>query len=165
MTVGVLALALACGGEPKQATQESASTDRAQDFDPCSLLTREEISSAMSWTPDSSQHKWYGTTGNCTWFGPGSIPKTVALLVGQGMSDMSSSAAMAEWRAKQYKNSGITDAIVEPVEGLEVPAIRNELGGVAAVEMAIKGKLVTISSIADFAQVRALAQPVPARMP
>ena len=75
------------------------------------------------------------------------------------------STAMAEWRAKQYRDQCITDARVEPVDGLGVPAIRTELAGVAAAEMAIKGKLVTVSSVAEFSRVKSLSGPVVARMP
>jgi hypothetical protein len=58
----------------------------------------------------------------------------------------------------------VTDAVVEPVEGLGVPAIRNE-SGVVAIEMAVGAQLVTVGSIAaNFEQVRKLAGFVLARM-
>jgi hypothetical protein len=88
----------------------------------------------------------------------------ISLLVGQGMPDMSDSRKMADWRAKQYKEYKVTDAIVEPVEGLGVPAIRNEFG-VVAIEMAVGTQLVSVGGIsANFEQVRKLAGFVVARM-
>jgi len=71
---------------------------------------------------------------------------------------------MSDWRAKQYADSKVADAIVEPVEGLGVPAIRNEFG-IVAIEMAIKDQLVSVSSIsANLEQTRQLAGFVVARM-
>lgn len=156
---------LACGGgATKQAPAEAPSSPgRPAGVDACALLTREEITAALGWTPDSAATQGYGTTGTCTWAGPGAAEQ-LSLLVGQGMQDMSTSAAMASWRAEQYKNYAVTDAIVEPVEGLGVPAIRNELAGLVAIEMAIKGQLVTVSSIADFEKVKGLAGLVAGRM-
>lgn len=77
---------------------------------------------------------------------------------------MSDSRKMADWRANQHKEYKVADAIVEPLEGLGVPAIRNEFG-VVAIEMAVGTQLVTVSSIsANFEQVRKLAGFVLARM-
>lgn len=153
-----------CGGgetaEQTPATEQAATSN----FDPCALLTSEEIKSTLGWSPDSSQKKVYGTTGNCTYFGPSALTQQISLLVGQGMPDMSDSRKMADWRAKQYVDYKVTDAIVEPVEGLGVPAIRNEYG-IVAIEMAVGTQLVTVSSIsAKFDQVRTLAGFVVARM-
>ena len=157
---------VACGGdrtgEKAGSPEQTASTQTS--FDPCALLTADEITSAVGWTPDSSQKKSYGTTGNCTYFGPNAMLQQVSLLIGQGMPDMSDSRTMADWRAKQYKDYKVADAIVEPVEGLGVPAIRNEYG-IIAIEMAVGTQLVTVSSLAaKFEQVRKLAESVLARM-
>jgi hypothetical protein len=152
-----------CGGETAKQTPAAEQT-ATSDFDPCALLSFEEIKSTLGWSPDSSQKKVYGTTGNCTYFGPSALTQQISLLVGQGMPDMSDSRKMADWRAKQYVDYKVTDAIVEPVEGLGVPAIRNEFG-VVAIEMAIGGQLVSVGSIsAKLEQVRALAGFVVARM-
>lgn len=156
---------LGCGGsEQTDHAEPQGDTAAAQtDFDPCALLTFDEITSAVGWTPDSSAKKAYGTTGNCTYYGPNPYTQVVAVLVGQGMPDMSDSKKMADWRSAQYKDSKVADFTVEPVEGLGVPAIRNEFG-VVAVEMAVKDQLVSVSSLtASFDQVRKLAGFVLAR--
>lgn len=157
---------VACGGErtAEQASPPGQEVATQTSFDPCALLTAEEIMSAVGWSPDSSQKKAYGTTGNCTYFGPNAMLQQVSLLVGQGMPDMSDSRKMADWRAKQYTDYKVTDAVVEPIEGLGVPAIRNEYG-IVAIEMAVGTQLVTVSSLtAKFEQVRKLAESVLARM-
>lgn len=156
---------LGCGGsEQPDETQASPAAATAQsDFDPCALLTFDEISATVGWKPDSSVKKAYGTTGNCTYHGPNPYTQVVSVLVGQAMPDMSDSRTMADWRSAQYKDSKVTDFIVEPVEGLGVPAIRNEFG-VVAIEMAVKGQLVSVTSLsAPFEQVRKLAGYVVAR--
>lgn len=155
---------IGCGGAPEEAAQPAVQAAGQSDFDACALLTTEEIQASLAWVPDSTQKNSYGTTGNCTWFGPGGAMEQVSLLVGAGVPEMSSSATMAQWRAGQYANYGVTDAIVEPIEGLGVPAIRNEYGGLVAIEMAVRGQLVTVSSIATSDQVRALAGLVVGRM-
>lgn len=151
-------LAVGCGGstaDQAKATEQTAAAE--SNFDPCALLTYQEISSVLGWAPDSSRKQAYGTTGNCTYYGPNALTQTIALLVGQGMPDMSDATKMAEWRAKQYVDYGVKDAVVEPLEGLGVPAIRNEFG-VVAIEMAVGSQLVSVSSIAaNFDQVRTLA--------
>ena len=155
----------ACGGE--RASEQNTPSEQAASatsFDPCGLLTNDEIKGTLGWSPDSSQKKAYGSTGNCTYFGPNAMLQQVSLLVGQGMPDMSDSRKMADWRARQYTDMKVTDAIVEPVEGLGAPAIRNEFG-VVAIEMAIGSQLVSVGSIsANFEQVRKLAAFVLARM-
>ena len=157
---------VACSGD-KTAEQASSSEQAAASqttFDPCALLASDEIMGTLGWSPDSTQKKAYGTTGNCTYFGPNAMTQQVSLLVGQGMPDMSDSRKMADWRANQYKDYKVADAIVEPVEGLGVPAIRNEFG-VVAIEMAVGTQLVSVGSIsANFEQVRKLAGFVLARM-
>jgi hypothetical protein len=166
LSLTILLPLVACGGD-KTAEQAPASEQAAASetsFDPCALLSSEEIMGTLGWSPDSSQKKTYGTTGNCTYFGPNAMLQQISLLVGQGMPDMSDSRKMADWRARQYTDYKVTDAIVEPVEGLGVPAIRNEYG-VVAIEMAVGAQLVTVGSIAaNFEQVRKLAGFVLARM-
>lgn len=157
---------LGCGGS-EQTDQAQAPPEAAvaqTDFDPCALLTFDEISTTVGWKPDSSVKKAYGTTGNCTYHGPNPYTQVVSVLVGQGMPDMSDSRKMADWRTAQYKESKVPDFIVEPVEGLGIPAIRNEFG-MAAVEMAVKDQLVSVTSLsAPYDQVRKLAEFVAARV-
>ncbi len=160
-----LLVVVGCGSAPEEAAQPAVPAEAPSDFDACALLTTEEIQASLAWVPDSTQKKSFGTTGNCTWFGPGGAMEQVSLLVGQGVPEMSSSTTMAQWRTRQYTNYGVTDAIVEPLDGLGVAAIRNEYGGLVAIEMAVRGQLVTVSSIATLDQVRSLASLVVGRMP
>lgn len=157
--------AVACGGGSSEQAKapEQADAVAASDFDPCALLTSEEIQTTLGWATDSTQKKAYSTTGNCTYFGPGGMTEQISLLVGQGMPDMSDARKMADWRMKQYVDYGVKDAVVEPIEDLGVPAIRNEFG-ITAIEMAVGQQLVTISAVADFEKVKAIARLVLGRM-
>jgi hypothetical protein len=165
MTSLVSLMTLGCGD--KKAEQQKAPDQAATaqtNFDPCALLTSEEIKSAAGWAPDSSQKKPYGNTGSCTYFGPNAMLQNVAILVGQGMPDMSDSRKLADWRRKQYADYKVTNATVEPIEDLGVPAIRNEFG-VEGVEMVVGKQLVTVSGLTLKAdQVKKLAGFVLARM-
>jgi len=55
---------------------------------------------------------------------------------------------MAAWRSKQGTTFGDIKIIIEPVEGLGFPAIRNEVEGVGLVtiEMAVKGILLDVTT-------------------
>lgn len=158
-------MALGCGegkADQKKAPQQAAAAQT--NFDPCALLTSEEIKSAAGWAPDSSQKKPYGGTGSCTYFGPNALTQNVAILVAAGMPDMTDSRKMADWRRKQYADYKVTNATVEPIEDLGVPAIRNEFG-VEGVEMVVGNHLVTVSGLTLKAdQVKKLAGLVLARM-
>ena len=141
-------------GQGKVATKGAAAQSS---FDPCTLLTYDEIKSAVGWKPDSATKKGYGTTGTCTYHGPNAMLQNVAVMVGQGLADMSDSKKMAAWRAKQYVDNKITDAIVEPIGDLGVPAIRNEFG-VVSVEMAVGTQLLTVTGLSvKFEQAKKLA--------
>ena len=157
MTSFLSLLCSGCGGneEARSVAQQTAVAQSS--FDPCALLTADEIKSTLGWAPDSSTKKAYGTTGTCNYFGPNAVEQQVSLLVGVGLAAMSDSRKMADWRAKQYADYKVSDAIVEPVSDLGVPAIRNEFG-IVAIEMAVGSRLVTVSSLsAKFDKVHALA--------
>lgn len=158
-------MALGCGegkAEQKKAPEQAAAAQT--NFDPCALLTSEEIKSATGWAPDSSQKKPYGNTGSCIYYGPNALMDNVSILVGAGMPDMSDSRKLAEWRRKQYAEYKVPNATVEPIEDLGVPAIRNEFG-VKGVEMVVGKQLVTVSGLTLKAdQVKKLAAFVLARM-
>lgn len=53
---------------------------------------------------------------------------------------------------------------VEGIRRRRLSPIRNEYGGVVAIEMGVKGQLVTVSSMAEFDHVRTLAGQVAGRM-
>jgi len=159
-------LTLGCGeGKADQKkVPEQAAAAATTSLDVCALLTSEEIKSTAGWAPDSNTKKPYGNTGSCTYYGPNALTQNVAILIGQGMPDMSDSRKLADWRRKQYADYKVTNATVEPIEDLGVPAIRNEFG-VEGVEMVVGKQLVTVSGLTLKAdQVKKLAGLVLARM-
>lgn len=73
----------------------------------------------------------------------------MSLLVAPGMPNVANSTEMAEWRKQQTKGYGDIKFVIEPVEGLGVPAIRNEIGdvpGLATIEAAANGVLLDVTS-------------------
>jgi hypothetical protein len=73
---------------------------------------------------------------------------------------------MAEWRSKQGTSFGDIKITIEPIEGLGVPAIRNEVegAGLVTVEAAAKGKLLDVTT-ASLEMSKALAPKAIARLP
>lgn len=163
VTALLSSMALGCGGDnvPQTANPVAEAAAPSSSLDPCSLLTYDEIASAVGWKPDSSTKE----AGNCTYHGPSAYTQNIMILLGQGMPDMPDSRALREWRAKQYANYTKANAIVEPIEGLGVPAIRNEFGSTVAVEMVVGKQLVTVTgSTLKHEEVQRLAGFVLARM-
>lgn len=163
---GTAALSLlACGGGSPNGAPASKAVPAvaASDFDPCQLLTADEIQSSLAWRPDSARGSVYGTTGTCNHFGPGGMSQQVTVVVGQGMRAIATSADMATWRKEQYKGYDV-GAIVEPIEGLGVPAIRNEVAGLVSIEMVVAGKLVSVGAMSPLDRVRNLAAVVVSRV-
>ncbi|MEW5978108.1 MAG: hypothetical protein AB1898_20120 [Acidobacteriota bacterium] len=156
----------ATSGSPTPGSSPVGQATAAKAIDPCSLLTSEEIENILGWKVANADAKTYGTTGNCTYTSAnpyaGKIMEQVTTLIGQGMPAMSSSNAMAQWRLKQYEGKSYQDIekTVEPVEGLGVPAIRNEVAGLIAVEMAVEGRLISVSTFGSMDAARALAAKV-----
>lgn len=168
--LGVLLLAAGCDSGNKEAGQSVSAPQAAapaeNSLDPCALLTAAEIEAVLGWKVATTEPKSYGTTGNCTYtsanpYGKGGMQQ-VTLLVGQGMPDMNSASAMAQWRLKQYEGPSYKDLgpIVEPVEGLGVPAIRNEVAGLLTLEMAVGKQLVSVGVFGSLEQARALGEKV-----
>jgi len=147
-------LAVACGGGevPKAAAMSAVSQAEppktAPSVDPCSLLTAEEIEAAVGWKPVKAEPSSYGGVAVCNYYGPKGMTQTVSLLVAPGMPKVATSAEMAEWRRKQTGGYGDVKFVIEPVEGLGVPAIRNEVegAGLATIEAAAKGVLLDVST-------------------
>lgn len=168
----LLLVAAACDSGNKGANPTAsapvpqASAPAGDAFDPCSLLTVAEIEAVLGWKVAKMEPKRYGATGNCTYTSANPYGKDgmqqVTLLVGQGMPDMSSASAMAQWRLKQYEGPSYKDigAIVEPIEGLGVAAIRNEVGGLLTLEMAVGKQLVSVGVFGSLEQARALGEKV-----
>jgi len=82
------------------------------------------------------------------------------------MPEVKSSAEMAQWRSKQGASFGDIKITIEPIEGLGVPAIRNEVegAGLVTVEAAAKGKLLDVTT-ASLEMSKALAPKAIARLP
>jgi hypothetical protein len=165
-------LAAACGGgdAPKAAAMSPASqaeTPRTTPgIDPCSLLTAEEIEAAVGWKPVKTEPGSYGGVAVCNYYGPKGMSQNVSLLVAPGMPKVANSAEMAEWRKKQTGGYGDVKFVIEPVEGLGVPAIRNEVegAGLATIEAAAKGVLLDVST-PNLEQSKALVAKALPRLP
>jgi hypothetical protein len=84
------------------------------------------------------------------------------------MPDVSTSTEMAAWRSAQTRTGSYADIkfLIEPIEGLGVPAIRNEIegAGLATVEIAVRGRLLDVTT-GDLNHSKALAPKAIARMP
>jgi len=160
-----LGLAAACGGGTE--APKAAAASAAPKIDACSLLTAEEIEAAVGWKSVKAEPSSYGGTAVCNFYGPKGMSQSVSLLVAPGMPTVASSAEMAQWRKKQTEGYGDIKFIIEPVEGLGVPAIRNEVGqvpGLAAIEVAVKGVLLDVTS-STLEEAKALATKAIARLP
>jgi len=160
-----LGLAAACGGggeAPKAAASAASQPEpgkAAPKIDACSLLTPEEIEAAVGWKSVKAEPSTYGGTAVCNFYGPNGMSQSVSLVVAPGMPTVASSTEMAQWRKKQTEGYGDIKFIIEPVEGLGVPAIRNEIGqvpGMAAIEAAVKGVLLDVTS-STLEEAKALA--------
>jgi hypothetical protein len=90
----------------------------------------------------------------------------LSLVVAPGMPQVASSAEMAAWRKKQTESYGDIKFVIAPVEGLGVPAIRNEVEGtgLATIEAAAKGMLLDVTS-STLEQAKALAAKAITRLP
>jgi hypothetical protein len=82
------------------------------------------------------------------------------------MFKMTSSAEMAAWRSKQGTSFGDVRVIIEPVEGLGAPAIRNEVEGtgLVTVEVAVRGVLLDVTT-SSLERSKNLAVKAMARVP
>ena len=165
-TILSLGLAAACGGgaEPPKATAAAAAAPK---IDACSLLTPQEIEATVKWSPVKAEPSTYGGTAVCNFYGPKGMSQSVSIVVASGMPAVASSTEMAEWRKKQTEGYGDIKFIIEPIEGLGVPAIRNEVGqvpGLAAIEAAVKGVLLDVTS-STLEEAKALAAKAIARLP
>jgi hypothetical protein len=106
-------------------------------------------------------------TATCTYHrADGAKVQTIVLIVSPGMKVLESSAAMAEWRTQQAARHPDIKMIIQPVEGLGVPAIssRTEDDQVPTLEASAKGLLVAVRS-SSLEVSKALAAKAIARLP
>jgi hypothetical protein len=166
-----LCLAAACGGaeSPKTTTTAATQPDPAKataKIEACSLLTPEEIEAVVGWKSAEANPSAYGGTAVCNYYGPKGMAQSVSLLVAPGMPKVANSAEMAVWRKQQTEGYGDVKFVIEPIEGLGVPAIRNEIegAGLATIETAAKGMLLDVST-SNLEHSKKLAAKAIARLP
>jgi len=183
----VLLLAASCGPreEAPPAQGEAAALPAVQapgGPDPCSVLTAAEIQAAVGWTVARSEPRSGRGYSNCTWSSEKGTtvlpPETVEAGIIPCLTNFpcttidmpkqfATSAAMAEFRRNVYKGTSYEAAnpSVEPVDGLGVPAVLHELGGLYSLEMFLgveKTAFVTLWASADAA--RSLGEKVLSRL-
>jgi hypothetical protein len=116
------------------------------DPDPCSLVTEEEIAAAAGWTPAAGKPETYGTTLTCTYAGAKPGAQTVVLVLARPAPKVTTSAALAERRAKALASDPSLGIKVTALEGLGVPAIRSEGAGPPTVEAVAGGRLLGVTA-------------------
>jgi hypothetical protein len=175
MTVtAVLALGVAlgaCGRDEAQMAQAKSSAPGAateaqrQSVDVCSLLTSEEIAAVTGAKVAEIKADSHGAVGTCNYQTSNEMIPVVSLVLAPNMPKVASSKEMAEWRSKQGGSFGDIKLIIEPIEGLGVPAIRNQVEGVdlVTVELAVKGKLLDVTT-SSLEKSKALAPKAMARL-
>ncbi|MGH8587734.1 MAG: hypothetical protein ACREWE_16635 [Gammaproteobacteria bacterium] len=147
-------LAVACGGGEAPRTSAAAPASQASaaqetpKIEACALLTSDEIEAATGWKVAKAEPSSHGATAVCNFSGPSEFSQTVSVVVAPGMPKVASSAEMADWRKKQTEGYGDVKFVITPIEGLGVPAIRNEIEGSqsATIEAAAKGVLLDVVS-------------------
>lgn len=188
--LATLALLLGgCGGDADQqpATEQPAAEQAARvadsnGFDPCTLLTAEEVEATLGWAPVRTTPYPSGDLGSCTYVGPagpeygatGTPPQKVDVGISTcppnivycgGIPEIGSSAELLKYRKDLYAEQAGDYSMVElhPIDDLGVPAIGHDLG-LYSVEMVIPGKrLVYVVSFESHEKVRALAAKALAR--
>jgi hypothetical protein len=168
----VLLLGARCGGEAAARTQEVSTAKQGNEaksapaIDACSLLTAEEIEAVTGAKSVGPKKDAYGSVGTCNFHAADQLLPVVSVVLAPGMPEMSSSAEMAAWRSKQAGSWGGVKLIIEPVEGLGVPAIRNEVegAGMVTVEAGVRGMLLDITT-SSLERSKALATKAMARLP
>jgi hypothetical protein len=177
-TTALIALVLlsgACGSGAGSESASASSPRRPADagakatVDICSLLTKEEIAAVTGSKVAESKTDSYGSVRVCNYTVTGELLPIVSLLLAPNMPDVASSADMAQWRSKQVKEGmslGDLKPIIEPIGGLGVPAIRNEIEGMGmvTVEAAAKGRLLDVTT-SSLEKSKTLAAKAMTRLP
>jgi hypothetical protein len=172
LLAGALALLLASCSDsgPSGRTVSPEKSSQEQGIDPCALLTSEEIEAALGWKVATAEATGHGATGSCKYSSatPYSARglQQLFVVVGRGAPSMNSSEAMAKWRLDQYSGEAYKNMkpVVQPVDGLGVPAIRNGTEGMFGIEMSVGDRLVTMSLFDSPEPARTLAAKVLKRL-
>ena len=154
-------LAAACGGESRESGAGAASgggSGSNEDFDPCALLTSEEIQAASGWAPDTSAAKTYGSTKTCAYHGEDVMKQSVVLIVARPAPKVSSSAELVERRTKAASSDPDIKMTFTAIEDLGMPAVRSEVEGAPAptVEVVVGSHLLAVTA-GDFESSKTLA--------
>ena len=144
----------------------AASPASQTQVDACSLLTPAEVEAVTGAKVTATKPKTYGANTTCNFEAANQLLPVVSLVLAGGMPEVKNSAEMAQWRSKQGASFGDIKITIEPIEGLGVPAIRNEVegAGLVTVEAAAKGKLLDVTT-ASLEMSKALAPKAIARLP
>lgn len=176
----------ACGGEKPNAQSgkkvaASAAAESKPSFDPCALLTKEEVEAAVGWKVAKTEVSGRGDYGHCVYSGrtdpmilpPEKAEAGILPCVNNGncfqdLPDFRSSEEMAQWRSKQLEeNKGAFEGLkpnVVPLKDYGVPAIDDELASMRSIDMQIGHKRVAyVSTWVAAEPTRELAKKVLAR--
>jgi Protein of unknown function (DUF3558) len=143
-------LVAACGSEAPQssAAQNPKLRKDASGIDACALLTADDVEAAAGWKPEAADPDKHGSTATCTYHrADGAKVQSIALVISPGTKVLESSAAMAKWRSESVARHPELKIVVEPVEGLGVPAVSMRSGDdpVSTLEASAKGVLVSVT--------------------
>ena len=169
LTALLLGAKCGCDESSKRAAVSSgdlAAKAKPGPVDACALLTIAEIEAvtgAKSVEPKAEAH---GSAVSCNYEAANEPLPVVSILLAPGMPKVASSAEMAAWRSKQGKSWGDIKIIIEPIEGLGVPAIRNEVegAGMVTVEAGVHGMLLDVTT-SSLERSKALVANAIARLP
>ena len=180
-------LLLGCGGKdaaPADSAAAAAAVPTAGSFDPCTLLTQEEVQAALGWAVAQATPSARGNLGSCAYkseksntvvpfeqldVGITSCFTNLACSTFDMPKAFGSSEAMVEARKKAYEESGNAQYLemvtITPVEGLGVPAIMHDMATLLTLEMSMAdGRLAYVSSWGSAEATRSLAEKMLARV-
>jgi hypothetical protein len=161
-----------CGGDVRMTDKEASSASATAEAKPgkqvdaCSVLTPAEIETVTGAKAVAPKAEAHGTVGTCNYHEGEQLMPVVSVVIAPGMPKMTSSAEMAAWRSKQGTSFGDVKIVIEPVEGLGVPAIRNEVQGtgLVTVEAGVRGTLLDVTT-SSLERSKALVTKALARLP
>ena len=179
-------LLLGCGGKDAAPgdSAAAAAVPTAGSFDPCALLTQDEVQAALGWAVAKATPSARGDLGSCAYVSEKSNTVVPFEQLDVGITtcftnlacstlDMpksfGSSGAMVEARKKAYEESGnakyLEMVTITPVEGLGVPAIMHDMATLLTLEMSVAdGRIAYVSSWGSAEATRSLAEKMLARV-
>jgi hypothetical protein len=190
LPAAVLVLLAGCGSssakpaETAAASADAAAAPAAGSFDPCALLTKEEVQAALGWEVAKAGATVNGDLGSCMYeseksnmaspfeqltVGVMTCFTNMACSTFDMPKSFSTSSAMADARKKAYQetdNAKYLDMVtITPVEGLGVPAIMHDMATLLSLEMSVEnGRIAYVASWGSAEATRSLAEKVLARV-